>query len=529
MGDRTPDLGRSARCCRGFVQLNHTLVLLYIRLFPSTSTKILMSYFESRIFRPPQEDLRSAVVTMAATLASFATALTVRTQAHQGLTLVVLSVVLSLSLSRMPSQPEWHRAALTVLLVPLVAVGAGFVGQLLQHHFLVGAVVFIAVAVGSISMRQLGRIPAQVGVLLLLPLTSVLVVPAVGITTDAPHAQWWDAFVALAALGWVTLFRRIAVRGFMAPIPAVASAPTMATAKARFKGSGRMALQLSLTLCLAFIIGRHLFPSHWNWAVLTGIIVSGGGPARGEVVFRGATRLVGAGIGTLIATVVAAEMPGHHDDTVVLIFVVLFVGTWWRARHYAVWAACATGVMALLNNYLTTETGNLLATRLQAISIGAVCAVAISLLVFPVPTTNLARRRRANVLIALDHVVRGLNGPANDLGQRVAALHRRAAELQNTVRPLLVQDKLCGRFWPPDRDLLASITALLRCVAAAQHAATSLPHEAQGTAVGESAQLISDHIAQARRRLAGRVADDLAGLGAVEGALGPLGAAVLAI
>src|SRR5580658_6373904 len=86
-------------------------------------------------------DIRSAVVTMSATLASFATALVIRALSGQGLSLVILAVVLTLSMSRLPGQHGWKRGLTTVCMVPIVGIGAVAMGQLLQQHFLIGAAV----------------------------------------------------------------------------------------------------------------------------------------------------------------------------------------------------------------------------------------------------------------------------------------------------------------------------------------------------------------------------------------------------
>ncbi len=400
-------------------------------------------------------DPRRAVVTIVSTLATFGSALILQRATGQSVSLDILAVVLSLSLSRVPGNHGWRRGVVTVAMVPIIGICAVSMGQLLLQHFVVGAAILTAAISASFFLRQFPWGFAQAGRLLLLPVTAILVVPAIGFTGGA-NGRWWDAAVALIALTWVTVTNGIAIWIGLVP-PRRASVPVQSTAQSTKtswlrSGQTRMALQLAVSLTIAFLIGRNFFPTHWNWTVLTAIIVCGSGPSRGEVAVKGVTRLIGATVGTFIAGALASGLPGHHDSTVAIIFGILFVGSWWRETHYAVWAACATCVMALLTSYFGTFGGSVLGTRLLAILIGAACSIAVCSVVYPISTEQMVRRRRGNALAALQDLTRSLAMPDADLQAAQHHLDLRVQELQQAVRPLRWQTGRFGTCISAQRD-----------------------------------------------------------------------------
>jgi hypothetical protein len=286
-----------------------------------------------------------------------------------------------------------------------------------------------------------------------------------------------------------------------------------------------------VALTAAFVVGRTFFPLHWNWTVLTATIVSGGGPSRGEVVVKGTARLVGAGIGTVVATVLATSLPGHHTDAVVLIFVLLFFGSWWREIHYAAWAACVTCVMALLNTYLGTPgTTSLLSTRLMAIVIGAACATAACALIVPVTTTSMVRRRRALALQSLGDLMGGIAEGASDLPSRLHQFEARALELRRTRRPLRVQQAVVGGIWPVDPVLLATTASVLHCVHPARLVIAAAHTDGADNDLRSAAGVVGAHIGRTRQRLAGTAPEGTSPLTVVhDPRVRPLDEAVLAI
>ncbi len=113
------------------------------------------------------------------------------------------------------------------------------------------------------------------------------------------------------------------------------------------------------------------------------------------------------------------------------IFVVLAIGTWLRPRGYAYWAGCITAVLALLYGYYGTGQDDQLVHRLLAIVVGGVLAVLVSWFLLPVRTRDVARRRTAGVLAAVQDVLAArLAGQEPD----TAALRTSQHELE-VIRP----------------------------------------------------------------------------------------------
>jgi hypothetical protein len=363
-------------------------------------------------------------------------------------------------------------------------------------------------------LRQFGPTVARSARLLTLPVTSILVVPGVGIQFGS-DMRWWQMAVALAALVWVLGVQAVAGNlrlGPPTPVhtpPAAAARPSVRSS--RLSGHTRMALQLAAALIVAFVVGRTLFPQHWNWTVLTAVIVCGGGPSRAEVVMKGASRLFGAGVGTVVAAALASVLPGHHADTVVLIFVLLFFGFWWRETYYAVWAACVTCVTALLNSYLgTVGTTSLLATRLEAILVGAVVATIASALILPITTSAIVRRRRGAALAALGHLAHGMADASPDLEHRLHAFEIRTDEARAAVHPLRLQHHLLQRVWPPDPQMLASVDALEACRLPARQAFRTLLGGDADPPLTSAARTLAHNVGRTRKLLAGTADEGVA-------------------
>ena len=96
-----------------------------------------------------------------------------------------------------------------------------------------------------------------------------------------------------------------------------------------------------------------------------------------------------------------------------IIFVVLAVASWLRTINYAYWAAGVTSVLALLNGYFGLTGTELLRERLGGVALGALIAVLAAWFVLPVRSTDVVRRRIADVLPVLGDCLRSVrHGPA---------------------------------------------------------------------------------------------------------------------
>lgn len=446
-----------------------------------------------RRFDPGLAGMRQAAVTMAATLASFGTALVIEHFARLSTSIVILAVALTLSIGRRGQRTE-HRGLLSRLLaivvLPVVAVAANEIGTRIFQQPDLGDTLFVVATSATIWVRRFGPVARQVATFATFPLVAMLIVPApvVSAPGSAGDGRWWSALVALVAFAWVTVAQLVAertgvlVHGQQAserqvppadrkPVdrkPVAEGAAGGGRTGPRIAASTKMALQMAASLGAAFAVGRTLFGVHWTWAVLTAFIVCSGNRGRGDVVYKAALRLAGAAVGTLAATALSGVFPPGDRWSIVVIFAVLSVALWLRPVNYAFWAGGMTAALALLYGYYGERGISLLGTRLEAIVIGAAVAVAASWLLLPVRTSDVLRRDIATALKALDDYLAGLHAtdPTGELASPPAAQARfqeAAATLKTTAAPLrLLPAPLQSRLG----HLPPAVRALDQCAAA---------------------------------------------------------------
>jgi Fusaric acid resistance protein-like len=312
-------------------------------------------------FDPGLANMRDAAVTMAATLASFATALGIERVARLSTSIVILAVALTLSIGRMGQRGNHrtvHSVALAAVVLPLVAVGANEISTRIFHQPNLGDALFVVAMSATIWLRGLGPAARQIATFATFPLVVTLIVPAPIVATNGSTAdgRWWSALIALVALGWATATRFVAERSGILVLAANLPPPTPPTPSSartgrRIAPSTRMALQMAAALAAAFAVGRSLFDVHWTWVVLTAFIVCSGTRGRGDVVHKAVMGLAGAAVGTLAATVLSDAFPPGDRWSIVIIFAVLAVALWLRSINYAYWAAGMTAALALLYGY----------------------------------------------------------------------------------------------------------------------------------------------------------------------------------
>jgi uncharacterized membrane protein YccC len=152
-------------------------------------------------------------------------------------------------------------------------------------------------------------------------------------------------------------------------------------------------------------------------------------------VYKGVLRLAGALAGTVAAAAVSSLWAPAGVTEAVAIFAVLFLGIWLRERNYAYWAACMTLILALLGSGAGLSVG-LLGVRLEAILLGAVCAVVAAWFVLPIRTESVVRKRLADALLALDELVARAHAPDGRPSAELARFEHRMTELDGVAPPV---------------------------------------------------------------------------------------------
>jgi hypothetical protein len=206
---------------------------------------------------------------------------------------------------------------------------------------------------------------------------------------------------SVIAFLWVWIVQDAAIRTGLLPEPPPAGRKAAPGPNGRIQASDRMALQMVLSLSLAFVVGRTIFAPHWTWIVLTAFIVNIGNRGRGDVVHKSAMRVIGASAGTVVATLVSGILPPHDDVAVAVILIVMAVGNWLRTISYTYWAACVTSVLSLLQGYFGESRVSLIGERLLQIVIGGALSIVIAWFVLPIRSGDVLRRRLADCLAPL--------------------------------------------------------------------------------------------------------------------------------
>jgi hypothetical protein len=366
--------------------------------------------------------LRATAVTYLTVLISAAIACVPAVLFGQGVSTVVLAVMLSISFTPERAGTTTAQRWFSLLLLPLIGLAAGAVGSLMFQSPVIGDSLFVLVLSGAIWIRRFGRLATRLGTLVALPFVTVLVVPA-PIVPGQGFLPWAAAVafvVTVVALGLQWAAR---ASGFL-PRPThvghvgrgggrTASSARQSPWRPAMRpvASTRMAAQMAVTLSGAFLIGHVVFGEHWFWAVLTAFVVASGNRGRGDVVFKGIHRTVGAAGGTVLATALSAFGP-HAAETgpaaamsVLAIAVILALGLWLRPTGYGWWAAAMTAMLSLLHGVQGTAPGPAMFVRLAAIVVAGAFAVAVAWWVLPVPTATVLRGRTSAALAALTELL----------------------------------------------------------------------------------------------------------------------------
>jgi hypothetical protein len=345
--------------------------------------------------------LREAVVTMLAALATMVCAQALDPEPGPA----ILAIVLCVSLSRSQLDRDRRGRVEAALTLPVVSLAALGVGMLLLRAPWLGAALFVIAISLSIWLRRFGPLARRAGSLIALPFVVILTTPYVPTTRVGPTmALLLPILVALLALFWVTAFHFVARRvRWLSParglVKDVAASPPR-VGSLRTVASTRMAIQMALALTVAFATGYAFFAERWAWIVLTAFIVGSGNQGRLDVAYKSVLRVLGAGVGTLLALGFANHAVSD-TATVELMLAAVFMGIWLRPLGYAWWALFVTLALALLQGFAGPSAGQMLSLRLEEIVIGAIIGIAAAWFVLPVRSTGVLRLRIADALAAL--------------------------------------------------------------------------------------------------------------------------------
>lgn len=377
---------------------------------------------------PWQRGLILSLLTVSATAAAFGTQLIAARFFGAGSGVAVLAAVLALTRTRRAAaEGAAHAWLIDLWRLPVIAGLATATAVILHRYFVLGAALFIAIVSLATWLPSLGSRARSWAGALMLPLIAVLIAPA---SPHAPGGPWVDLLLVVLA-AWVAqsyawLAQALARRLRLREVAVEPAMPDRAK-PGRISGYARMALQMAAALIAAFALGHWLFGAHWSWCVLTAYIVCAGRASRGEAVYTGLLRTLGALAGTLAAALMQSYIAPEGALAAVVIFASLLVGVWLRDFNYAFWAACMTLVMATLQGVAGNFGVGELNVRLAAIFVGALCAIAATWFLLPLSTRTYARRVVADALAAFDQSLR--SGADGEIARCLARLERIAPAL----------------------------------------------------------------------------------------------------
>ncbi|HTJ40249.1 MAG TPA: FUSC family protein [Dactylosporangium sp.] len=382
-----------------------------------------------------------AAAGFAPVLATVATLAPIAGAAHTGIGIVVLGVAVSLMSTRAAHGGSPWR----LLLVPAGAVVVGAFAVLFHAAHAFGDAFFVVAVAAATAARALGPAAGRLGRALVLPLIGMLIAP---VSPGAHPARTlaWATLAVFVAEAYVLIAARL--RGTDAEEEPPSTAPARIHV---WRG-----VQSALALTLAFAIGQTFFGDHWPWTVISAYTVGAAARSRGDALLKGVHRTLGALGGTLVATALALAIGDRRSLAVGLLLVVLAAAFYLRQYGYAWWAAGVTAALALLYSLIGvagTAALPLFGARLLAVCIGALCAILPAMLLAPIRTGAVLRKRTAEALRA------ARDGDYAQAERRVAALREAAA-------PLLAIRRFRARRELAWVDALTAVVPDLRTLAA---------------------------------------------------------------
>ena len=429
---------------------------------------------------------------------------------HLGPSIVVLTTVLGMTLGRTQRHRGTRQRLVSLATLPVVSIACNEVGRLFFEHPNVADTLFTAALGFSIWIRRFGGWASRLGTLIALPFIALLVTPVPvlpGESHSVGRSMLWSAVAAVIAFCWVWVTQEVAARtGYVQAEPEHATTPARKS-NARIPASTRMAVQMTLSLALAFVIGRTVFPTHWTWIVVTAFIVNSGNRGRGDVVYKCLLRIAGAAVGTIMATLVAGLFPPRDNTAIVIILIVLIVGAWLRTINYAYWAGCVTSVLSLLQGYFGEGHVGLIGERLLQIVLGGALAVAIAWFVLPVKSSQVLRRRIADCLAALTDALHTAQQTPDEFAEQATRFTRGLAQLEQVAPPITAHrrlHRLRGRQQPHVADAVDALRACEEPMSVLAEQAEHRPQTFADPAVAGLLRGVMGNVVGARRFLGGR-------------------------
>jgi len=205
----------------------------------------------------------------------------------------------------------------------------------------------------------------------------------------------------------------------------------------RLRPSTRQAIQVTIAAGLAIVLGEHISPQRWYWAVLATFVIYSGTTSAGETLTRAWAAFLGTVLGVAAGTAVGLMV--QHDvvrESALLLLGLLCAAYFLRVGLGVAWffvTLCLVMIYELLGRF----TEAVLVTRLLEVLTGVVCGGLAAFVILPTSTRTLFR---ADVKAALGALRDGIGSIATAPPEQAQPASRRfdaaVRRLRERVRPL---------------------------------------------------------------------------------------------
>jgi uncharacterized membrane protein YccC len=210
--------------------------------------------------------------------------------------------------------------------------------------------------------------------------------------------------------------------------------------RVRLAPYSRVAIQMSVAVTVALLLGDALSGRRFYWAVIAAFVTFMGANNAGEQLRKGFFRVAGTVVGVLLGAVGAHLVGDRTDIAIAVILVALFFGLYLTRISYAFMVIGITVMVSQLYVQLDEFTNSLLALRLEETALGAAVTAVTVMCVLPLRTGRVARvaaRQYLQTLVEVaEQAVLRITDPGSDLDLRVG-IRRLDGDYQTLVTTLL--------------------------------------------------------------------------------------------
>lgn len=256
----------------------------------------------------------------------------------------------------------------------------------------------------------------------------------------------------------------------------VESDPAPLARRLRLRPTTRLAVQMTMAVGLAIVVGDAISGRRFYWAALAAFLAFFGTNTSGEQVTKAFNRILGTALG-LGTGIFMAHLVGDRVHVALAVSLAcLLLGIYFMRVSYAIFVIGLVTMLGQVYVVFGEFTNALLFLRLLETAVGAVIAMAVAVVVFPVRTDRAVEVALSEALRRLDTFLSHVGGRL-DRPEDVSQLRQDARMLDQALWTLSVTAR------PLSRTLMGTgsdrITGQLARISALRHYAANLAHFAE--------------------------------------------------